>query len=88
MAKIFNISTFKTASRCWIPANQSLKTSLPRHFSSRQRCINFNNVSEANLVSNDDVMASAPSPSISEEVFEPTIHSHDEITTPGTYNKP
>lgn len=84
MVKIFNISTFKTASRCWIPVKQS-QSALPRHFS-QQRLVNFNNVGEASLVSNDDVFTSA-SKENHDEHYEPTVHSSEDFHTPGPVNK-
>ncbi|ODV78346.1 uncharacterized protein CANTADRAFT_6740 [Suhomyces tanzawaensis NRRL Y-17324] len=88
------ISTYKTASRCWIPVNQNLKASIARNFSSRQRCVNFNNISSHNVVANDDVLAagagahatgtsSASAEEYNFETFEPSIFSSEEIHTAG-----
>ncbi|KAF5212586.1 hypothetical protein EJF18_11133 [Clavispora lusitaniae] len=81
-----SLATFKTASRCWMPAYAQQPAS--RFFSSRQRCINFNNVDHENrhLVSNDDAF-SAEDVSATEQPFEPTVFSSDEVFTAGPVNK-
>lgn len=84
MVRILNISAFKTASRCWIPVRH---TAIPRHFSSRQRCVNFNNVSEHTLVSNDDVFPLHAKEDHDFESFEPTVFSSEEVHTAGPVKK-
>ncbi|KAK6454360.1 uncharacterized protein RJT20DRAFT_130466 [Scheffersomyces xylosifermentans] len=88
--KFLNISSYKTASRCWIP----IQSHNLRQFSSKQRCVNFNNLSETNLVSNDDIlsttgstMVSAIASEVEYETFEPTIHSSEEVLTAAPVNK-
>ncbi|ODV70196.1 hypothetical protein HYPBUDRAFT_179597 [Hyphopichia burtonii NRRL Y-1933] len=60
-----------------------------RYFSSKQRCINFNNIKDAHLVANDGVLSGeeAIKAGSSEEIFEPTIFSSEEIHTAGPVNK-
>lgn len=91
-AKSFiRISSFKTASRCWIPT-QTANASKMRHFSSRQRCVNMNNLHESNIISNDDILAGS---SLSEEKrnaseyepFEPIVSSSEDIHTAGPVTK-
>lgn len=92
--KFFNISAYKTASRCWIPVNQQMMVNnTNRFFSSKQRCINFNNITDSHLVSNDSVLSSnietskPTSNAGNDEYFEPTIFSSEEIHTAGPVNK-
>ncbi|KAK6199939.1 uncharacterized protein RJT21DRAFT_37748 [Scheffersomyces amazonensis] len=102
--RILHINAAKTASRCWLPINQysvqpkshSIYSKLnnSRMFSSKHRCVNFNNVSDASLVSNDDVLSyqaanvSPASPSSSHpDYFEPTVASSEDITTASPVNK-
>lgn len=88
MSKFLRISTFKTASRCWVPVQANTNSTM-RHFSSRQRCINFNNLNEGFAVSNDDVLRHDDIRGAInlEEPFEPTIFSSEEIHTAGPVNK-
>lgn len=88
-----NISSYKTASRCWIPLkqiNSGARNNL-RFFSSRQRCVNFNNLHENNVISNDGVLSSNIDEELKKssdfEPFEPTIFSSEEIHTAGPVNK-
>ncbi|CAK7891334.1 hypothetical protein CAAN1_01S04632 [[Candida] anglica] len=85
--QIFNIASFKTASRCWLPAN--VKPHTLRHFSSRQRCVNFNNLNESRVVANDNILTHQQEESSSAdfETFEPTVFSSEEIHTAGPVNK-
>lgn len=87
--QIFNIAAFKTASRCWLPANskQAIFPATLRHFSSRQRCVNFNNVSEISFAANDTVMLSQEEAVPHSDVFEPTVFSSEEVHTPSPVNK-
>lgn len=82
------ISQLRTAARCWVPVYSKQPAS--RFFSSRQRCINFNNINEhdsaVNLIANDDVFASDDVHE-SEKPFEPTVFSLEDITTAGPVNK-
>lgn len=86
--KFLSVSAIQTASRCWVPVYT--KQPMIRLFSLKQRCINFNNASDqenvVNLISNDDTF-SAEDFKASAEVFEPTIHSSEEIHTAGPVNK-
>lgn len=88
--KFFNIASYKTASRCWVPINNQIKTHMTqntnRFFSSQQRVVNFNNIADAHTVSNDGVLSTYETPS-SEEVFEPTVFSSEEVHTAGPVNK-
>lgn len=93
--KYFSIASYKTASRCWVPATNNTT----RYFSSRNRCINFNNINDGHLVSNDDVFTSSiqdatissstasSTSSSNDELFEPTVFSSEEIHTPHPVNK-
>lgn len=86
--QIFNVSAFKTASRCWIPVN-TMQATMPatlRHFSSKQRCVNFNNINDISVVLNDVVM-STPSEEPDFESFEPTVFSSEDFHTAGPVNK-
>lgn len=84
--KFLSVASFKTASRCWVPLS---KAPTYRSFSSRQRCVNFNNIEHdplVNLISNDDVfqpeeLKTADTP------FEPTVFSSEEVFTAGPVNK-
>lgn len=60
-----------------------------RHFSSKQRCINFNNLNEGFAVSNDDVLRhdDVRQTHLDLEPFEPTVFSSEEIHTAGPVNK-
>lgn len=61
-----------------------------RSFSSRQRCVNFNNIehdSSVNLISNDDVFQAEDVKTVSETPFEPTVFSSEEVFTAGPVNK-
>lgn len=88
--QVFKVSSFKTASRCWIPIQQPINS---RFFSSRQRYINFNmhSLSDHNLISNDDVMIHEQSNHTTtriqtekaEEHFEPIVYSAEEVHTAG-----
>ena len=92
--QVFKVSSFKTASRCWIPIQQPINS---RFFSSKQRYINFNlhSLSDANLISNDDVLVHEASSHTTtriqtdkaEEYFEPIVYSADEVHTAGPVNK-
>ncbi|CAI5756190.1 unnamed protein product [Candida verbasci] len=92
--RIFHIAQFKTASRHWLPITQSTINSRA-FFSSKQRCVNFNNLNDstsASLVSNDDVFttASQQAATSSEDLdvsFEPTVNSSEEIFTAGPVNR-
>ncbi|KAK6460869.1 hypothetical protein DFJ63DRAFT_314671 [Scheffersomyces coipomensis] len=103
--RILHINASKTAARCWIPINSTNnhhiimsrpKTNLhskfnySRQFSSQHRCVNFNNVSDASLVSNDDTLSvklQSTSTTGDIEYFEPTIASSEEVTTASPVNK-
>lgn len=94
--KFFSIASYKTASRCWVPVSQiaqQTNNNALRYFSSRQRCINFNNITESHLVSNDDVLAHGIpnaeelSKTSSDDFFEPTVFSSEEVHTAGPVNK-
>lgn len=91
--QFLNISSYKTASRCWIPIKQisSGSSNNLRFFSSKQRCINFNNLHESNLIANDGVFTSAIHEELEStpdfESFEPTVFSSEEIHTAGPVNK-
>lgn len=85
--KFLSVSSFKTASRCWVPIT---KAHANRSFSSRQRCVNFNtfeNDSTVNMISNDDVLNSEDIKTVSETPFEPTVYSAEEVFTAGPVNK-
>lgn len=86
MSKFLRISAFKTASRCWVPV-QAVPNSTMRHFSSKQRCINFNNLNEGFAVSNDDILRPDETRSQELEPFEPTIFSSEDVHTAGPVNK-
>lgn len=85
--QILKVSSFKTASRCWMPATQ--QPTAARFFSSKQRYINFNmhSLSDSHLISNDDVIIEAHSNArpqeIHEEPFEPIVYSSEEVHTAG-----
>lgn len=79
--RIFHIAQFKTATRHWVPVYSRA------YFSSRQRCANFNSISDSNLIANDDVLASSASAAEEAEIFEPTIHSSEDIVTAGPVNR-
>lgn len=91
--QFLNIAQYKTASRCWIPIKQinSGASANLRFFSSKQRCINFNNLHESNLISNDSVFANAVHEELESsqdfESFEPTVFSSEEVHTAGPVNK-
>lgn len=85
--KFLSVSSFKTASRCWVPMT---KAPTYRSFSSRQRCVNFNNIEHdpsVNLISNDDVFQTEELKSAAETPFEPTVFSSEEVFTAGPVNK-
>lgn len=84
--KFLSVASFRTASRCWVPAYS--KQATYRAFSSRQRCVNFNTIEhENNVISNDDIL-SAEEPKIhSEAPFEPVVFSSEEVFTAGPVNK-
>ncbi|CAH2355906.1 hypothetical protein CLIB1423_38S00232 [[Candida] railenensis] len=87
--QIFNISAFRTASRCWLPVNAK-QVSVPatlRHFSSRQRSVNFANVREVSVVSNDTILIQQIEEHPDTEGFEPTVFSSEEVHTPGPVNR-
>lgn len=79
--RIFHIAQFKTATRHWVPVYSRA------YFSSRQRCVNFNSISDSNLIANDDILASSASAAEEAEIFEPTIHSSEDIVTAGPVNR-
>ena len=82
--RIFQVAQFKTASRHWLPVNSRA------YFSSRQRAVNFNNISEGGLIANDDVFSSPVSATAAAEeteTFEPTVHSSDDVITAGPVNR-
>lgn len=86
--KFLSLSSFNTASRCWVPITKA--PLLNRSFSSRQRCVNFNtfeNDSTVNMISNDDVLNSEEIKTVSETPFEPTVYSAEEVFTAGPVNK-
>lgn len=96
--RILSVAHFKTASRHWMPLNTKLPKSqlFAKHFS-RQRCINFNNVTDASVVSNDNVFtsiqeststAAQASSSDDSPYFEPIVYSNDEIITASPVRKP
>lgn len=89
--QILKVANFRTVSRCWVPAQIQSQQPMLRFFSSRQRCINFNNVNEhdnaINLISNDDVFASEEVKHQSEAPFEPTVFSSEDVFTAGPVNK-
>ncbi|QBM89714.1 hypothetical protein METSCH_D07950 [Metschnikowia aff. pulcherrima] len=84
--QFLSIASFKTASKCWVPA--AARHSNFRPFSSRERCVHFNNAEHEgfNLIANDDVLSEAAG-SHSEVIFEPTVHSSEEVFTAGPVNK-
>ena len=61
--RIFHIAQFKTATRHWVPVYSRA------YFSSRQRCVNFNSISDSNLIANDDVLASSASAAEEAEIL-------------------
>lgn len=82
---ILSLASLRTAARCWIPAYSQLATS--RFFSSRQRCVNFNNVDhDTMLVANDDTFL-AEETITSEPAFEPSVFSSEEVYTAGPVKK-
>ncbi|SGZ56483.1 CIC11C00000004845 [Sungouiella intermedia] len=85
--KFLSVSSFKTASRCWVPMT---KAPAYRSFSSRQRCVNFNTLEHdatVNMISNDDVLQTEDIKNPSETPFEPTVFSSEEVFTAGPVNK-
>lgn len=84
--KFLSVASFRTASRCWVPAHTKQATF--RAFSSRQRCINFNSVEHehVNLILNDDIL-SAEETKPSDTPFEPVVFSSEEVYTAGPVNK-
>lgn len=96
--RILSVAQFKTATRHWIPKTTQLTKSqlyAKAYFSSRQRCINFNNANDATLVSNDDVftaqeaMTTTQSSSMDDTpYFEPIVFSNDEVTTASPVRRP
>ncbi|PSK38977.1 hypothetical protein C7M61_002284 [Candidozyma pseudohaemuli] len=91
VTQILKVANFRTVSRCWVPAQIQSQQPMLRFFSSRQRCINFNNVNEhdngVNLISNDDVFASEEVKHQNEAPFEPTVFSSEDVFTAGPVNK-
>ncbi|KAG5420802.1 hypothetical protein I9W82_002683 [Candida metapsilosis] len=101
--RILSISNIQTAARHWVPiakhqmikypkAQQSRQLISKRFYSSRIRCVNYNNINDVSLVSNDDVInaSSAAASSTSKddsEPFEPTIYSSEDIHTAGPVNR-
>lgn len=78
--RILRISQLRTATRHYLPVYS-------RAFSSKQRCVNFQNLNEATLISNDTVFANA-APQVEEtESFEPTIHGSEDVVTAGPVNR-
>ncbi|MCP8718503.1 MAG: hypothetical protein M5F18_04295 [Asgard group archaeon] len=78
--RILRISQLRTATRHYLPVYS-------RAFSSKQRCVNFQNLNEATLISNDAVFANA-APQVEEtESFEPTIHGSEDVVTAGPVNR-
>ena len=80
--RIFNIASFKTASRCWVPAT---KPTTLRHFSSRM--VNFHTAGEARVVANDMVLSQKEERSHEHETFEATVFSSEEVHTAAPVNK-
>lgn len=89
--QILKVANFRTVSRCWVPALMAQQQPMLRFFSSRQRCINFNNINEhdnsVNLISNDDVFAAEEIKHQNEAPFEPTVFSSEDVFTAGPVNK-
>ncbi|KAF3994181.1 hypothetical protein FT663_00151 [Candidozyma haemuli var. vulneris] len=89
--QILKVANFRTVSRCWVPAPMQTQQPMSRFFSSRQRCINFNNVNEhdngVNLIANDDVFATEEVKHQNEAPFEPTVFSSEDVFTAGPVNK-
>lgn len=83
--QFLSVASFKTASRCWMPTTQAMA----RSFSSKQRFVNFGSIEleHVNLISNDDVLHAEETGGHAEVVFEPTVHSSEEIFTAGPVNK-
>ena len=104
--RILSISNIQTAARHWVPiakhqmikypkAQQSRQLISKRFYSSRIRCVNYNNINDVSLVSNDDIInASSAATSSTKasskedaEPFEPTIYSSEDIHTAGPVNR-
>ncbi|RCK66015.1 hypothetical protein Cantr_01829 [Candida viswanathii] len=78
--RILRVAQLRTATRHWIPIYS-------RAFSSHQRCVNFQNISEAAIISNDGVFANAAPQVEDPEYFEPTIHGSEDVVTAGPVNR-
>lgn len=79
MTKILSVASFRTAARCWIPAYSQLAAS--RYFSSRQRCVNFNNAEHDTLLVSNDNTFLAEETVAAEPTFEPSVFSYEEVHT-------
>lgn len=82
-----NLSSFKTAARCWVPVTPIRQQAMAsRFFSSRQRIVNCNNVGESHIISNDTALNfnGAEEPiSNDQEVFHPTVFGSSDVHTVG-----
>ncbi|KAI5970918.1 hypothetical protein CANMA_000078 [Candida margitis] len=92
MPAFLRISSIPTAARHWMPVAkpQLTQLTLKQFYSSRVRFVNYNNINEISLVSNDDIInATSTSANNKEdgEVFEPTVYSSEDIHTAGPVNR-
>ncbi|CAH6721273.1 hypothetical protein CLIB1444_05S07426 [[Candida] jaroonii] len=97
MSKIIRLSNFQTASRCWLPTNNIIRSNNIRLLSSNQRYINLNqhSLSDINLISNDEILNYQELNNTTNTIikndeemnFEPTIFSNDDVFTAGPVNK-
>ena len=78
--RILRVAQLRTPARHWVPIYS-------RALSSHQRSVNFQNLSEASLISNDGVIANAAPQPEDTENFEPTIHGSDDVVTAGPVNR-
>ncbi|RCK66065.1 hypothetical protein Cantr_01827 [Candida viswanathii] len=80
--RILRVSQLRTATRHYLPVYS-------RAFSSKQRCVNFQNLNEATLISNDNVFTNANAAPQTEDAdsFEPTIHGSEDVVTAGPVNR-
>jgi len=102
--RILSVSNIQTAARHWVPIAKQQIIRYPKSqpsqlikkqfYSSRIRCVNYNNINDISLVSNDDVInasaaAAATTTTKAEdaEPFEPTIYSSEDVHTAGPVNR-
>lgn len=101
--RVLSISNIQTAARHWVPIARHQLIKYPKvqssqliskqFYSSRIRCVNYNNINDISLVSNDDIINASASTTTTTsskedaEFFEPTVYSSEDIHTAGPVNR-